>query len=411
MDIWENILVSLNSIGSNLLRTVLTALIIAIGIASLVGILTAIDGMQQSINENMASLGANTFNIEARGAGSQWSQRGVQEKIYPSITYQQAKRFKELFKSSTVSVSTYITGSAEIKREAEKTNPNVSILGGDENYLLLEGYDLENGRNFSEVEVNYGTNVAIIGADIVKNLFKNEAPINKDISVYGTKYKIIGVIEEQGQMGGGGGADRSVIVPLENSRRMAPSSGMRFTIKVSVINPVDMEYTMGEATGLMRSIRQDRIGAESSFEVKRNETLAESMAEITGYLRMGGGVIGFITLLGASIGLMNIMMVSVTERTREIGVRKALGATPLRIRQQFLIEAIVICLLGGIAGVFLGIIIGNVVSNLVSQGGLIIPWLWMWVGIVVCIVVGLASGYFPAYKASKLDPIESLRFE
>lgn len=411
MDIWENILVSLNSIGSNLLRTVLTALIIAIGIASLVGILTAIDGMQQSINENMASLGANTFNIEARGAGSQWSQRGVQEKIYPSITYQQAKRFKELFKSSTVSVSTYITGSAEVKREAEKTNPNVSILGGDENYLLLEGYDLENGRNFSEVEVNYGTNVAIIGADVVKNLFKNEAPINKDISVYGTKYKIIGVLEEQGQMGGGGGADRSVIVPLENSRRMAPSSGMRFTIKVSVINPVDMEYTMGEATGLMRSIRQDRIGAESSFEVKRNETLAESMAEITGYLRMGGGVIGFITLLGASIGLMNIMMVSVTERTREIGVRKALGATPLRIRQQFLIEAIVICLLGGIAGVFLGIIIGNVVSNLVSQGGLIIPWLWMWVGIVVCIVVGLASGYFPAYKASKLDPIESLRFE
>lgn len=410
MDIWENILVSLSAISSNLLRTILTALIIAIGIASLVGILTAIDGMQQSINENMASLGANTFNIEARGADGRWSQRGVQEKIYPSITYQQAKRFKELYKTSNVSVSTHITGSAEIKRGAEKTNPNVSVVGGDENYLLLEGYDLEKGRNFSEIEVNYGTNVAIIGVDLVKTLFKNEEPLNKDISVYGAKYRIIGVIEEQGQMSGGG-ADRSVIVPLENSRRMAPSTGLRFTIKVSVMNPADMEYAMGESTGLMRSIREDRIGEESSFEVKKNETLAERMAEITGYLRMGGGVIGFITLLGASIGLMNIMMVSVTERTREIGVRKALGATPLRIRQQFLIEAIVICLLGGLAGIFLGIIIGNAVSSLISEGGLVVPWFWMLIAIVVCIVVGLASGYFPAYKASKLDPIESLRFE
>ena len=186
---------------------------------------------------------------------------------------------------------------------------------------------------------------------------------------------------------------------------------MRFNIKISVANPLDMDYAMGETTGLMRSIRKDRIGAEDSFEVEKNESLAESMEEVTGYLRLGGGVIGFITLLGAAIGLMNIMMVSVTERTREIGVRKALGATPLRIRQQFLMEAIVICLIGGLAGIFLGIIIGNLVSNLISQGGLILPWFWMLVGIVVCVVVGLASGYIPAYKASRLDPIESLRFE
>lgn len=410
MDIWENILVSLNSISSNLLRTILTALIIAIGIASLVGILTAIDGMQQSINENMANLGANTFNIEARGAGGQWNQRGVQDKVYPPIDYQQSKKFKEMYTASRVSVSTRISGSAEVKMGSKKTNPNVSIIGGDGDFLLLEGYDLEEGRNFSDIEVNNGANVAIIGSDIVKTLFNNEKPIDKNISLYGGKYRVVGVIKEQGQMSGGS-VDRSVLIPLENSRRMAPSSGMRFTIKVSVPNPLDMEFAMGEATGLMRSVRQDRIGEESSFEVKRNETLAESMEEVTGYLRMGGGVIGFITLLGASIGLMNIMMVSVTERTREIGVRKALGATPLRIRQQFLIEAIVICLIGGIAGIFLGIIIGNVVSSLISEGGLIIPWFWMLVGIVVCIAVGLASGYFPAYKASKLDPIESLRFE
>jgi putative ABC transport system permease protein len=410
MNIRENILVSLDSIGSNLLRTVLTALIIAIGIASLVGILTAIDGMQQSINENMANLGANTFNIEARGAGGQWTQQGVQDKIYPPITYQESKKFKEMYTASVVSVSTSISGSAEVKAGSKKTNPNVSVVGGDGEFLILEGYDLKEGRNFSEIEVSNGANVAIVGSDIVKTLFGNVSPIDKDISLFGRKYRIVGVIEEQGQMSGGS-VDRSVLIPLENSRRMAPSSGMRFTIKVSVPNPANMEFAMGEATGLMRSVRQDRIGEDSSFEVKRNETLAESMAEITGYLRLGGGVIGFITLLGASIGLMNIMMVSVTERTREIGVRKALGATPLRIRQQFLIEAIVICLIGGMAGIFLGIIIGNLVSNLISDGGLIIPWFWMVVGVIVCIVVGLASGYFPAHKASRLDPIESLRFE
>ncbi len=410
MDIRENLSVSLDSIRANLLRTILTALIIAIGITSLVGILTAIDGIQQSINENMSGLGANTFNIIAKGENGRRNQGGVAEKIYPPIDYQEATKFKSLYTSSSVSVSTSITGTAEIKRLSEKTNPNVSVIGGDENYLMLEGYDLETGRNFSETEINFGSNVALIGTDIMKTLFGNVDPVNKEIAVFGGKYKVIGVIESQGQMSGGG-PDRSVIVPLDNSRRMAGDGGMRFDIKVSVANPLDMDYAMGEATGLMRSVRRDRIGAEDSFEVMKNESLAESMEEVTGYLRLGGGVIGFITLLGAAIGLMNIMMVSVTERTREIGVRKALGATPLRIRQQFLMEAIVICLLGGLAGVFLGIIIGNLVSNLISQGGLILPWFWMFIGIVVCVVVGLASGYLPAYKASRLDPIESLRFE
>lgn len=410
MDIRENLLVSLDSISSNLLRTILTALIIAIGIASLVGILTAIEGMQQSINENMAGLGANTFTIEAKGENGRMSQRGVEQKIYPQVTYREAMDFKELYRSSNVTVKTNITGTAEVKRLSKKTNPNVTVTGADENYMLLESYDFESGRNFSETEINYGTNVALIGSDIVNNLFENEDPVNKEISLYGGKYKVIGLIESQGQMSGGG-PDRSVIIPIDNSRRMAPESGLRFEIKVAVPNPTDMDYAMGEATGLMRSIRKDRIGMENSFEIEKNESLAESLEEITGYLRIGGGVIGFITLLGAAIGLMNIMMVSVTERTREIGVRKALGATPLRIRQQFLFEAIVICLIGGIAGIFLGIVIGNVVANLISEGGVILPWLWMIMGLIVCVFVGLASGYIPAYKASKLDPIESLRFE
>jgi putative ABC transport system permease protein len=172
-----------------------------------------------------------------------------------------------------------------------------------------------------------------------------------------------------------------------------------------------LDFAMGEATGLLRKIRNDQIGKPNSFEIEKSETLAQEMESITSGLRFGGFGVGFITLLGASIALMNIMLVSVTERTREVGVRKALGATPLRIRQQFVIEAIVVCLLGGIGGVILGILIGNLISKGIGIDTFVVPWTWMMVGMMICVAVGLLSGYYPAYKASKLDPIESLRFE
>jgi putative ABC transport system permease protein len=412
MNLEENIRESLNAIRTNLLRTVLTALLIAIGITSLVGILTAIDAIKYGITSSLSSLGANTFDIDPKGSdGRRGSQRGVEDKIYPPFTYNQATRFKDLYQyPATVTVYLNVTGNAEIKRLSKKTNPNMRILGGDENYLLVKAYNLEKGRNFSTVETQYGANVAIIGEEVVNTLFEKEEPVNKEISFYGRKYKIIGVLEKQGGMGGGG-ADRSVIIPMESGRKLSSGNDLRFRISTTVNDPSEMEYAMGEATGLMRSIRQDGIESEESFEIRKSDSLAQSLNEITGYLRIGGFVIGFITLMGASIGLMNIMMVSVTERTREIGVRKALGATPLRIRQQFLIEAIVICLIGGLAGVIFGILIGNVLAHLIDAGAFIIPWIWVLAGLFICILVGLISGYLPARKASKLDPIEALRFE
>src|SRR5690606_9995114 len=322
---------------------------------------------------------------------------GVAEKIYPPRSFRDAMAFKRDYSErGLVTVFTRVSGSSEVKRFSKKTNPNTRISGGDENYFLIKGINIEKGRSFSNVEIQYGNNVCVIGTEMVETLFDpNEDPLNQYVSFYGSRYTIVGVLEKQGGVGGDTGADRTIVVPLENAKRLDRMGVFRYTITVANSDPGKMEYEMGQATGMMRIIRKDRIGEENSFEVVKSQSLGESLEEVAGYLRIGGFGIGFITLLGASIGLMNIMMVSVTERTREIGIRKALGATPLRIRQQFLIEAIVICILGGILGVLLGIGIGNLVANFVGPGGFLIPWLWILVAFAICIFVGLISGFVP----------------
>jgi putative ABC transport system permease protein len=411
MNLLENIKEGLRSIQSNMLRTVLTALIIAIGITSLVGILTAIDGIQSSVDNSFAGLGANSFDIKnpqvfRRRMG------GRVEQTFPPIEYRQALLFKERFGyDATVSIYTSISGAAQIKYASKKTNPNTLIVGGDLDYLNIKGYKLSQGRNFSSNDLDLATHVAILGSELAFNLFEKTNPLNKEIVVLGQRFKVIGVLEKKGSMTGGGD-DRVLLVPLETGRRIAGNRRLTFDITSSVPSISNIESLIGEATGKMRVIRNDQLGKPDSFQIQRSDSFAKSFEEITGYLRIGGFGIGFITLLGAAIALMNIMMVSVTERTREIGIRKSLGATPQRIREQFLIEAIVICILGGIGGLVLGIGVGNLISKVIVTGGsFIVPWGWMILGIVVCVVVGLLSGYYPAFKASKLDPIESLRYE
>ncbi len=412
MNLAENVKVGLANIRSNLLRTIITALIIAIGISSLVGILTSVDGMQKSITSSMSDFGANSFDIQEQGSGSRQNQRGISQKIYPPITLKQAMNFTSRFNSSNeISIYSDITSWMEAKRFSKKTNPNISLTAANEHYILLKGLNLEKGRNFTQLEVQNGSNVAIIGNDLLETLFEeNEDPINQDVSFYGTKYRIVGLLEAQGGFSGSGG-DRRILVPLVTGNRLFTAGEPRYEISVFMKDPTKIAPAMGDATGIMRTIRKDQLGKEDSFLVKRSESLAQNLNELSGRLKLFGGLVGFVTLLAASIALMNIMLVSVTERTREIGIRKALGATPKLIQEQFLIEAVVICMIGGIAGILFGILVGNLVANLIGEGTLIIPWLWIFLGFVVCIAVGLLSGIIPARKASRLDPIESLRFE
>lgn len=413
MNLKENIKEGIKSIKASKLRTFLTAAIIAIGITSLVGILTAIDGIQASIDSSFSNLGANTFDVESKRA-DRGTSGGKKEKVYPALKYEELAQFKDEYNGpGIVSVNTVVSWNTEAKYKSKVTNPNMMVRGGDENFLLVDGYDIGEGRSFSQAEIKNGGYVCIIGSEVVNALFDdNESPVGKKITVLGAKFKVLGTVQEQGGVSGNTGVDRRIVVPLRTARIIGADRRFGYEATVSVPDTRQMDEATGAATGLMRAIRRDPITQrENSFEVRVSKSLAERIGEITGYLQAGGFTIGFITLLGASIGLMNIMLVSVTERTREIGVRKALGATPLKIRQQFLIEAIVICQMGGIGGIIFGIVIGNLTSSLIGSGGFIIPWVWIIFGVSVGTIVGLIAGVIPAYKASKLDPIESLRFE
>lgn len=386
-------------------------LIIAIGITALVGILTAIDSIKQSINSNFTSLGANTFTIRNKELLVRIGRGGRKPKKYAEITFEQAQRFKNLYTfRSVVSVSTVASQGATVKYKSLKTNPNIAVFAGDENYLQSGGYELAQGRNFSVSEVERSANVVIIGQEIVKKIFpRQKNVINEIVNIGVGKYKVIGVLEEKGASMGMGG-DKVIIIPITNGRQYFGNDKMSYVLNVTSNNPQEMEIAEGEARGLLRQIRHVRLGQTDNFEIVKSDSLANILIDNISYVTIAATIIGFITLLGAAIGLMNIMLVSVTERTREIGIRKSLGATSKNIRFQFLVEAIVICQLGGLLGIILGIATGNVTSYFVGAG-FIIPWFWILSGLIICLTVGLIAGIYPAIKASQLDPVEALRNE
>lgn len=410
MQLFFNLTLAFRAIRTNRLRSALTIAIIGIGIMALVGILTAIEVMKESVNSNFSSMGVNSFQIinETLKKKGHKGRRMTEEK---NITYDEAKAFRERFTfPGTVGISIDGTQVATVHHGSEKTNPNVHVTGVDETYLSATDTKLDAGRNFSVSEIQSGSYTCILGNGIAKKLFKHGVgtAINQVVSVGDIKYRVIGVMESKG------GSmvmdnDNMVIIPLNVARSLYGGDN---SYLISVIVPdVKMKtFAAEEAEGLFRVIRKLPLGTANNFSITQNNDLVNIVMDVTRYIRWAALIIAVITLFGSVIGLMNIMLVSVAERTREIGVSKALGARSSTIKRQFLTESVMISLMGGVAGVVLGMLMGNLVG-LFFHVGFVVPWLWISLGVSLCAIVGVISGIYPAIKASKLDPIVALRYE
>ena len=365
------------------------------------------------MSDSFNRLGANSFSVRPLRENIQGRRDGRSSKRAEPITFEQAMAFKEKYEFPTakVSIEAFCTSNAEIKYGEKVTNPTVVIRGIDELYFDVSNYELDAGRNFTSLEVTNASNKTIIGQDIVKELFDDNADraIGKIILVNSNRYKVVGVLKSKGSAFNDG-SDRRIFISIIKAKQLYGHAKKNYNVVSSVRNPQDLGSAKLAAIGPWRNIRKLKASQENDFEIRSSESILTTLKDITKNLRLGTIAIALMTLLGASIGLMNIMLVTVTERTREIGVSKALGAKRKNILIQFLTEAVVITQIGGIFGVILGILVGNLVSVLIGSS-FIIPWAWILLALIVCVIVGVISGLYPALKASRLDPIESLRYE
>jgi putative ABC transport system permease protein len=413
------------TVRSNKLRTGLTVAIIAFGIMALVGIITAIKAMNQKFSESFSSMGANAFTIRFRERNVRFGNGGNNEvqlskktnkktkksNLGKRITKEEAEFFVRRYRYPAITgISIMGNRNAIISYEERKTSPNVTLLGGDDQYLVLNAFNLADGRNINKSEVESGTNVCLLGYDVAKKMFRAgiEKATNAMIRVNDIPYRVIGVLESRGSTFGFS-RDNMVITSYTNISRNF-SSGASYVIAVLTDDMRQVNEAMGEAEAVFRPIRKLTTTEENNFVLDRSDSVAEKAMNSLGFLTVSATVIGLITLIGAAIGLMNIMLVSVSERTKEVGLVKAIGGKSKMIRRQFLMEAMIISIMGAAFGIVLGIFVGNIFSIVLSTG-FVVPWNWVAYGIIICSVVGLLAGLYPALKAGRLNPIEALRYE
>jgi putative ABC transport system permease protein len=411
------------SIRSNKLRTGITIAIIAFGIMALIGIITAIKAMNQKFTESFSTMGANGFTIRYKQRNIHFggdnndlkitkkgAKKEKQSSLDKPIREEEAEQFIQYYHYPAVtSISTYAGNGNIVSYLSKKTTPNVFLFGADESYLNLNGFKIDEGRNFSKQEIVSAQKVCLLGYDVALKLFKQNPSlaVNHIVRINDIPYLAIGVLGSRGTSFGFS-RDNVVIIGYKNIRKYFGASN--FTIGVKADNVKQVEPAIGEAESVFRAVRKLGSTEESNFVLERSDSVAEKAMSILGYLTAAVIVIGFITLIGSSIGLMNIMLVSVTERTKEVGLIKAIGGKSKSVRQQFLSESILISCLGALFGIILGVLVGNLFSMILSTG-FVVPWAWVLYGVLICSGVGLLAGLYPAFKAGKLNPIEALRYE
>jgi putative ABC transport system permease protein len=400
--------VSFQSILTNKLRTILTVLGVVVGIFSIIVIMTIITMLQNSIEDGFAMLNKNTFQIQKYDA-IQIGPRDRNQRNRKNITIEEANRLKRMLTQAKYVGAEQWQGGKVIKFGNRETNPNFHVGGQTLDAMRTNDFNVEYGRDLRESDIRYSTDVCILGKEVVEKLFPHINPVGKIVRVDNRPLKVIGLLEKQPVMFGES-HDNYALVPITTWQKMYGKNRRSVNIMVTAHSKEEYENVIESAIGYFRIIRKINPGEENDFSIFSNESLITQVNDITEPVKIGALAVSLVALLAAGVGIMNIMLVSVTERTREIGIRKAVGARKSNILYQFLIEALILCVLGGFFGIFIGIVIGNFAGGFLNAQSAI-PVDWVIIGISMCIVVGLIFGTYPAYKAANMDPIESLRYE
>jgi len=404
----ESFWMAIDAIRQNKLRSILTLLGISIGVFSVIGVMTAIRTLESSVESGLNVFAANTFVIQ-KYPSIQIGRRDKKIRNRKNIDYDQFKKLKD---RATLPVLVSVSEGSSVRnvKYKDKVVKNyVELFGGDEGSLRIFKTYISDGRNIAPDDVRYARNVCVLGMDVVDKLFPFEDPISKKIQIEGLNYHIIGTAERQGEAFGRS-QDNYIAIPITNYLQKFSNKWTTLSINVEAASDNDYDKTREEAIGIMRTIRKVKAGEDNDFEIETNDEMIETFSGFTSGIKLFALAVSIIALVVAGIGIMNIMLVSVTERIKEIGIRKAIGATKQDILTQFLMEAVFLSEFGGVVGIILGISAGNIVSIFFNIPA-VIPFDWAIIGLVVCSVIGIGFGIYPAWKAAQLDPIESLRFE